>query len=152
MHEWDTYDTYSADCPFPQSNSYSHVPGLPPSQVLGPLTAQYRQLHYLGHATTTYEVEHEHSSDSYYATLGRAGPQDQGWNSVAHARHAAAYDVWAAVRGLKDLYLDCGWDVDVDVGGGGGQVGFRREEFVEMRERYWKEVVGPLEEERERVG
>lgn len=145
MHEWDTYSS-----PSPSTNEYSHVPGLPPSAVLAPLTAQYRQLHYLGHATTSYEVEHSHGSASYFATLGRGGPRNEGWSALARARHAADFDAWAAVRGLEGLYLGCGWDVEAE--GGEGQVGFRRGEFVERRERYWREVVEPLEKERKRVG
>lgn len=46
-----------------------------------------------------------------------------------------------------DLYLECGWDV-----GAVEQVSFRREEFIAEREKYWKEIVEPLEEVASRVG
>lgn len=46
-----------------------------------------------------------------------------------------------------DFYLECGWDVDAVE-----QTTFRREELVGKRERYWKDVVEPLEEAASRVG
>jgi hypothetical protein len=38
---------------------------------------------------------------------------------------------WLALRHLKEIYLESGWDVEAVV-----QTGFRREEFLEKRRRY----------------
>lgn len=53
----------------------------------------------------------------------------------------AQYEVWKASRKLKDIYLECGWDVNSQ-----DQEGYRRDEFLGKRNRYWEEVVQPLHE------
>lgn len=45
------------------------------------------------------------------------------------------YEEWLALRHLKEIYLDCGWDVDAVV-----QTGFGQEEFLEKRGRRLDEV------------
>jgi uncharacterized membrane protein YccC len=49
--------------------------------------------------------------------------------------------VWKAIRGLEDIYVDCGWNINtVD------QSTFRRDQFIGRRKRYVETVVAPLEE------
>ena len=48
--------------------------------------------------------------------------------------------LWAARRELKDVYLECGWDVEAKE-----QTTFRRGEFLEKRREYLRDAVGPLD-------
>jgi hypothetical protein len=59
----------------------------------------------------------------------------------------ADYDVWHAKRKLADIYLECGWDVNV-----AEQVRFRRAGFIMRREEYWRDVVEPLEQKASKIG
>lgn len=48
-------------------------------------------------------------------------------------------EIWVAVRRIKEIYIDCGRNVDAVE-----QTEFRREEFIERRARHLAEVVEPL--------
>jgi hypothetical protein len=61
----------------------------------------------------------------------------------------AQYAVWRAVRRIKDLYIQCDWDLEKPVRGQGN---FRRDEFLQKREVYWRETVEPLIQEEEEAG
>ena len=50
------------------------------------------------------------------------------------------YKIWQAEMHLKELYLECGWDVNAVE-----QSTFRRDEFLDKRRRYLQDVVQPLE-------
>lgn len=80
-----------------------------------------------------------------FTKYGRAAPEDR--DEGAKVQYEADYDVWEAKRKLVDLYLGCGWNVGVVE-----QASLRRAEFVARRERYWEEVVEPLEKVASRVG
>lgn len=122
------------------SSDYFHVPAVTPREAFQPLINKYRTLEYLG---TPPFME---LNNDLFPEYGRTPPEDFS-DEGARAQYRADYDVWEAKRKLKDLYVECGWDV-----GAVEQAQFRREEFVERRERYLKEVVEPLEEEASRVG
>lgn len=63
-----------------------------------------------------------------------------------HELYQAKYNVWKAMRGLKDIYLDCGWNVNTV-----NQDSFRRSEFIERRRRYLQDVIDPLREMQDRL-
>lgn len=122
------------------SSDYFHVPAVTPREAFQPLIDKYRTLEYLG---TPPFME---LNNDLFPEYGRTPPQDCA-DEGTRAQYRADYDVWEAKRKLKDLYVEFGWDVDAVE-----QREFRKEEFVERRERYLKDVVEPLEEEASRVG
>ena len=89
---------------------------------------KYRRLEYLG-TPKTIDFNYDLFSES-----GGQPPKDWGADDVRRWR--AQYNVWAAVRKLKDFYLEYRWDVErVE------QRRFRRDGFLEKRAEYWKYVV-----------
>lgn len=112
-------------------NDYFHVPAEPPHNVLGPIIDKYRNLHYLG---TPAGIDHNHA---LFSESDGHPPVD--WGETDRRRWRSQYDVWAAVRKLKEVYLECGWDVNALE-----QTRFRRDEFLERRATYWEQVVEPL--------
>jgi hypothetical protein len=63
------------------------------------------------------------------------------WRESLREGYEADYNVWKAVRGLAEIYISCGWQVDTVE-----QPAFRRDEFVKRRKRHIETVVEPLEE------
>ncbi|KUI66078.1 hypothetical protein VM1G_02485 [Cytospora mali] len=131
---WKPFDHGLSD-----TNDYSHVAPLPPRQVIGPLIDHYRRHDYL--ATPSGQVDF--SSPLFAAApldpvTGEAQPPKD-WNPVDATKWRAQYAVWRATRGIKDLYLECGWDVEARE-----QHGFRRDEFLRKRAVYYAETVEPL--------
>jgi hypothetical protein len=124
----------------PTDNSnYFHVPAVSPREVFQPLINKFRSLEYLG---TPPFMEF---NDDLFLECGRTPPED--WENRAKIQFQADYDVWQAKRKLADIYLECGWDVNV-----AEQSVFRRAEFIIRREKYWRDVVKPLEQEASRIG
>lgn len=125
--------------------SYSdvaHYPAKPPSEAFRPLIEHYRKLDYIGIPWDNFgRVEHRYETNSSYSPHGREGPPDWQRHTSQNVRrvHRAGYDIWAAIRKIKGIYIDCGWNVDAVE-----QSQFRREEFIERRARHWTEVVEPL--------
>lgn len=66
-------------------------------------------------------------------------PED--WPESDRPGYEADYDVWKAIRGLRDIYLDCGWNIHTIE-----QSHFRRDEFVERKKRHMEDVVAPLDD------
>ncbi|KAI0015403.1 hypothetical protein F4780DRAFT_764203 [Xylariomycetidae sp. FL0641] len=112
-------------------DDYLHVPAAPPCTVLNPIIQKYRTLEYLG---TPRGIDF---NSSLFAESGGEPPRD--WGSGDARRWRAQYDVWAATRRLRDIYIECGWDVKA-----AEQTDFRREEFLRKRDRHWRDVVQPL--------
>ncbi|RMY13227.1 hypothetical protein D0867_07526 [Hortaea werneckii] len=91
--------------------------------------------------------------DSFRGLRRLALPERQFvWNDPARAprRHphgtAALYEaeteLWRAMCGLADLYLETGWDVNAVA-----QTNFRTSDFIHRRTRYMQEVISPLEDQ-----
>lgn len=112
-------------------DDYFHVPAQPPREVLRPIIDKYRRLEYLG---TPAGIDHNHA---LFSESGGQPPED--WNARDRQRWQGQYDIWAAVRKLKEFYLECGWDVEAIE-----QTRFRRDEFLEKRRTHWEQVVEPL--------
>lgn len=82
---------------------YFHVPTAPPREALSELINDYARLNYLGIPEwNNFNFEMFSESD------GRT-PED--WNERESPIWLAQYDVWARTRKLKDLYIECGWNV-----------------------------------------
>jgi hypothetical protein len=114
---------------------YFEAPPLSPRQAFQPLIDSFRSLNWL--VTETSGSLH---TDWPWTEF----PQD--WPESHRKEYETDHDVWKAVRGLADIYIDCGWDVNaVD------QSAFRREEFIERRLQYVETVVAPLEEIHQRA-
>ena len=116
----------------PEPNHYSNVPAISPREALGPIIENWRNLGYIGMPNLVY-WEH----DQYYDCSDGHFPPHYSELEIRRAR--AGWNVRTAVDGVKDLYIDCGWDVDSLE-----QAEFRRDEFLKRRAQYWKQKVEPL--------
>lgn len=65
-----------------------------------------------------------------------------GWKTQWWAARAVEQALWK----LKDMYLECGWDVKSQT-----QDKFDRDRFIQMRTQYMDEVVRPLEETENKI-
>ena len=116
----------------PEPNHYTNVPAISPRKALGPIIDNWRKLNYIGMPD---QVFWEH--DQYFDCSDGQFPAHYSERDVRWAR--ANWDVRIAVDGVKDLYIDCGWDVySLE------QTNFRRDEFLKRRAQYWKQTVEPL--------
>lgn len=127
MREWVPFD---GD---PETTGYDHVSAQLPTEVLGPWSEKYRKLE-----TLCYEDNNEGRytlfwPDEDWCPRVQVPLKDQ---EVWDAEHA----VRLALLRLRDLYLECGWDIKSKT-----QDSFDKKRFVEMRRRYLDEVVNPLE-------
>lgn len=105
----------------------AHVPSKPPREALQPLIDKFRSLAYINRppwAGTDHELVYEESA---FPPPDRADfSDDSDFESRVRAR-----DEFLAKRRLKDLYLECGWDVNAVE-----QTAFRRDRFIEKRSRH----------------
>jgi hypothetical protein len=160
---WRIYDTekseplpFSATCSFTRADTrvevvyvwdyfrsgmkydnYFEIPPVTPREAFQPMIDNFRSLKWL-------------------ATGDRSGflpkwpyiewPSSGKHPERAHEKYQADYDLWKAMRGLKDVYLDCGWDVDAVE-----QSSFRRDELIERKKRYIEDVIGPLRKAEDRL-
>lgn len=108
-----------------------------PSEVFAPWIKHYRSLEYL---VLPSHIDWDFEGNMY----DRSPPDDRegAWKGL----WIADREVWKAERRVRDIYLECGWDVNAQ----GEQTGFRREEFLERRNAYWDSFVAPLEEHHNR--
>lgn len=127
------------DCP---GDDYFGLPAQSPRQVLGPVIEKYQRLDYIARLD-----EYVDFSSPLFSESGGRPPKD--WGPRDALVWEAQYAVWQAVRGIKDIYVECGWDVDKSVREQGE---FRRGEFLQKRAEYWKRVVEPLVEQEEEAG
>ena len=105
----------------------AYVPSMSPREALQPLINKFRTLDYINRppwASTEHELVYEESS---FPPPERADFRDEsGFESQVRARGE-----FLAKRHLKELYLECGWDVNAVE-----QITFRRDEFLEKRGKY----------------
>ncbi|GAB7349046.1 hypothetical protein MBLNU459_g8012t1 [Dothideomycetes sp. NU459] len=114
------------------TDGYDHVPKKRPSESLRPMIEDYRRLNYIGGASIGIDFNYDFFSES-----GGEAPED--FSEREKRIWRAQYDVWAATRKIKDFYLECGWNVDTVE-----QSEFRREDFLEKRRHYLRDVLEPL--------
>lgn len=109
-----------------------------PSEVFAAWIKHYRSLEYL---VLPSHIDWDYEGNLYDRNPpdGREGADKELWN--------AGREVWKAERKVRDIYLDCGWNVNAS----GEQTGFRRGEFLEKRKAYWDSFVAPLEEHHMRI-
>ncbi|KAK3678259.1 hypothetical protein LTR78_001554 [Recurvomyces mirabilis] len=130
---YDTKTTNSED-----QDGYFHLSGGQPREVLEPFISKCQQLLYFGIAEGL-DFRYE-----FYHDSGGHPPVD--WEEHFQRQWLASYNVWAAARKMKDIYLDCGWNVNTS-----DRSGFRSDEFIERRATYWTKVVQPLLDIEERT-
>ncbi|KAK5741363.1 hypothetical protein LTR17_004070 [Elasticomyces elasticus] len=111
-------------------NNYFGVPAISPREVFGPIVEDYRKLKHIG----TGDRMDWDDEETYMS--GGIAPIGQGYTARDALWYGAQYREYIAVHGLRDLYLECGWEVDAV-----NQTRFRRAEFVEKRQKYWEDVV-----------
>lgn len=126
-----------ADTPW-ERNDYFDLTPLPPSEVLGSFIKDYRELKYLA---TPRGVDF---NPEFYRESGGVPPQD--WSKREQKIWKSSYNIWQATQELRKLFLECGWNTETS-----NQSAFRRDEFMEKRDRYWADVVGPLLDIEKRV-
>ncbi|KAI1421367.1 hypothetical protein F5Y12DRAFT_790072 [Xylaria sp. FL1777] len=98
-------------------DGYSHVAGASPREVLSPIIDDY---HNFRHLATPQGFNY-----AYGLFANSGGVKPDGWRPDEQQKWEAAYAVWEATQKLRDLYLECGWDVDAVE-----QTGFNLEEFL----------------------
>ncbi|KAI0424815.1 hypothetical protein F5Y09DRAFT_323377 [Xylaria sp. FL1042] len=113
-----------------EEDGYSHVAGASPREVLSPLINDYRKLR---HLVTPGGPDF---SGGLFADSG--GMRPNGWREDEQKKWDTAYAVWQATQKLRDIYLECGWDVDATE-----QRDFNLEEYLARRDVYWRDVVEP---------
>ncbi|ROV88189.1 hypothetical protein VSDG_09263 [Cytospora chrysosperma] len=94
------------------TNDYSHVAALPPRQVVGPLIDHYRRLDYLATPYGQVDFSSPLFADAPLNPVTGDAQPPKDWGPVDAIKWRAQYAVWRATRGIKDLYLDSGWDVE----------------------------------------
>jgi hypothetical protein len=110
-------------------DDYLHLQPVPPRLAFQPLIDYFRGLHRLALPERTFVETGQDRAP-------RMHPHD------TTAFYRAETKLWEAMCGLADLYLQCGWDVNAVA-----QTQFRSSEFLEMRTKYVREVLQPLEVE-----
>lgn len=119
----------------------AYIPSMTPREALQPLLNKFRSLDYINRppwAGTDHELIYEEwASPPPVRTDIR---DDHAFENQVRAR-----DEFLAKRQLKDLYLECGWDVNAIL-----QPEFRRDEFLEKRRRHLDTIHVHLLEESER--
>jgi hypothetical protein len=129
MHPWFTLSSTPVDDDSERDMTLNYfrayIPSMSPREALQPLISKFRRLEYLNRppwAGMAHELIYE---DSPFYPPSR----DHDEVGLMLGRE------WLALRHLREIYLDCGWNVDAVV-----QTAFRREEFLEERRRYLDEV------------
>ncbi|PSR77530.1 hypothetical protein BD289DRAFT_456627 [Coniella lustricola] len=107
---------------------YAHVPAKRPSEVLNPWIEGYR----------TFNFMHTPQGNLWDTERLRPDPPEH-LGPKAQAKWWATRAVDEALFKLKDVYLECGWNMTSPV-----QHTFDRAKFIEMRKQYIDEVVLPL--------
>lgn len=130
MTEWKSFDN-------PQDvYGYAHVAAKPPSEVMAPWIEAYRSFKYI------------------YTPEGSRWHKDLDMQTVPPTHYslkerkmwllsqATAQALWK----LEDIYLQCGWDPNSKE-----QESFDREQFLQRRQEYLREVVQPLLDKEEQL-
>ncbi|KAI7212141.1 hypothetical protein KC333_g7276 [Hortaea werneckii] len=107
---------------------YFHVKPKSPREALQPLINEFRGLHYINKPLNeNTNTSHQLFEETLNVGVTKTFTEDEirRWVGKEYYRH------WQISRELKDMYLDCGWQVDSVE-----QPDFRREEFLERRRRH----------------
>jgi hypothetical protein len=119
----------------------AYIPSMSPCEALQPLINKFRSLEYIDRpawAGTDHELVY---LDRAFTPPVRTDFRDErDFESRVRAR-----DEFLAKCQLKDLYLECGWDVNAV-----SQLAFRRDEFLEKRRRHLDTIYRHRLEENER--
>ncbi|KAK7419613.1 hypothetical protein QQX98_003204 [Neonectria punicea] len=123
LREWKSFDSE------PEVGGFDHAPAKLPTEILGAWTEKYRKLLFIGYSGMI-----DFHPDEDWCPREDIQEDDLGsWQ----ARH----DVRVARLTIRDMYLDCGWNVNSMT-----QDAFDRKRFVEMGQRFLVEVLDPLED------
>jgi hypothetical protein len=104
---------------------HANIPSKSPREALQPLIDKYRGLQYIIKPPRG-GIGHELYLEESNYLKPYEGPEDRREESEASDR-----EILSVLRRLKDLYLWCGWNVNAVE-----QVSFRRDEFIEEREKF----------------
>lgn len=117
---------------------YAHIPAKRPAEVLDPWIEAFRTFKYI-HTLSGNMWDGGHS---LHASSEPPDHYSPGWKTQWWAARAVEQALWK----LKDMYLECGWDVKSQT-----QDKFDRDRFIQMRTQYMDEVVRPLEETENKI-
>lgn len=119
----------------------AYIPSMSPREALQPLIDKFRSLDYINRppwAGTDHQLVYE---EWVFPPPVRTDFRDESdFESQVRAR-----DEFLAKRQLKDLYLECGWDVNAV-----SQTAFRRDKFLENRRQHLDKIYRHFLEENER--
>jgi hypothetical protein len=119
----------------------AYIPSMSPREALQPLINKFRSLDYINvpsWAGTDHQLVYEEWA---FPPPVRTNFRDES----KFERRVRARDEFMAKRHLKDLYLECGWDVNAIT-----QTAFRRGQFLEKRKQHLDTIYRHLLEENER--
>jgi hypothetical protein len=105
----------------------AYIPSTSPREALQPLINKFRSLDYIN-VPSWAGMDHQlvYEEWAFPPPVRTDFSDDEDFQSQARAR-----DEFLAKRQLKDLYLECGWDVNAVA-----QTAFRCDEFLEKRRQH----------------
>jgi hypothetical protein len=119
----------------------AYIPSMSPREALQPLINKFRSLDYINMPSWA-GMDHELVYEEWaFPPPVRTDFRDE----ESFESEVQAQSDFMAKRHLKDLYLECGWDVNAV-----SQIAFRRDEFLEKRKRYLDTIYKYQLEENER--
>lgn len=130
MTEWHSFDEPV------EISGYAHLPAKLPSEVLASWIQPYRSLERLITPSQTLW-------DKWFLTEGE--PQSHSSeNERVYVQCRREFDI--ALWKIKDMYLECGWDVMSKE-----QEMFDTDAFLTMRQEYMTNVIEPLEAQHDEI-
>lgn len=109
----------------PEETAYYDVPAKTPREAFQSVINKFRGLQYISHPSNAKEGEYQMVVDEWDVIVPDDVPDRV--RELTEQLHRK----WQYSRGLKDMYVECGWRPEqID------QSAFRRDEFIERRRRY----------------
>ncbi|KAI7336593.1 hypothetical protein KC315_g2678 [Hortaea werneckii] len=105
---------------------YFHIQPQSPREALQPLIDKFRGLHYI-----IVRLDRDTKHQLFEETLNVGVTENFTEDELRRWVGTEYYRYWQISRELKDIYVDCGWEVEYVE-----QPRFRRQEFLERRRRY----------------
>lgn len=109
----------------PEEMAYYDMPATTPREAFQPLIDKFRSLQYISLPSNAKEGEYQLVVDEWDVFVPDDAPDR------ARELTEELHRKWQHSRGLKDIYLQCGWRPEqID------QFSFRRDDLIERRRRY----------------
>lgn len=109
----------------PEEMAFDDLPAKTPREAFQSLIDKFRELRYISHPSNSREGEYQLVVDGWDVVVPDNAPER------VRKLTEELYSQWQHSRGLRDIYLQCGWRPEQIE-----QSAFRRDEFIERRRRY----------------